>query len=68
MKKYSFKSKTHMSKEIWEIIHTNFCGSIDVQIYKGDKYIILFVVDYSRMMVVMFLKKKLMPSKCVSGT
>ena len=34
------------------------CGPIEVQSYKGDKYIILFVDDYSRMMKVMFLKKK----------
>ena len=26
--------------------------------YKGDKYIILFVDDYSRIMTVMFLKQK----------
>ena len=45
------------SKDILEIIHTNLCGPIEVQSYKGDKYIILFVDDYSRMMIVMFLKQ-----------
>ena len=29
-----------------------------MQSYKGDIYIMLFVDDYSRMMIVMFLKKK----------
>ena len=29
-----------------------------MQSYKGDKYIMLFVDDYSRMMTVMFLKQK----------
>ena len=53
-----FKRKTYTSKEILEIVHTNLCGPIQVQSYKGDKYIMLFVDDYSRMMTVMFLKKK----------
>ena len=56
MTKSSFKSKTHASKEILEIVHTDLCGPIDVQSYKGENYIILFVDDYSRMMTVMFLK------------
>ena len=56
MKKSSFKSKAHTSKEILEIVHTNLCGPIEVQSYKGDKYIMLFVDEYSRMMTVMFLK------------
>ena len=56
MIKSSFKSKTYTSKEILEIVHTNLCGPIEVQSQKGDKYIMLFVDDYSRMMTVMFLK------------
>ena len=56
MTKSSFKSKAHTSKEILEIVHNNLCGPIEVQSYKGDKYIMLFVDDYSRMMTVMFLK------------
>ena len=31
---------------------------MEVQSYKGDKHILLFVDDYSRMMTVMFLKQK----------
>ena len=58
MTKSSFKRKTYTSKEILEIVHTDLCGPIDVQSYKGDKYIMLFVDDYSRMMAVMFLKQK----------
>ena len=58
MTKSSFKSKAYTSKEILEIIHTDLCGPIKVQSYKGDKYIMLFVDDYSRMMTVMFLKQK----------
>ena len=48
--------KGYTSKEILEIVHTNLCGPIEVKNYKGDKYIILFVDSYSRMMTVMFLK------------
>ena len=58
MTKSSFKSKAYTSKEILEIVYTDLCGPIEVQSYKGDKYIMLFVDDYSRMMTVMFLKQK----------
>ena len=58
MTKSSFKRKTYTSKEVLELVHTNLCGPIEVQSYKGDRYIMLFVDDYSRMMIVMFLKKK----------
>ena len=58
MTKSSFKSKTHTSKGILEIGYTDLCGPIEVKSYKGDKYIILFVDDQSRIMIVMFLKKK----------
>ena len=52
----SFKCKMHTSKGILEIFHTDLCRPIDVQSYKGDKYIMLFIDDYSRMLIVMFLK------------
>ena len=58
MTKSSFKNETHTSKGILEIFHTDLCGPIEVKIYKGDKYIMLFVDDYSRMMKFMFLKHK----------
>ena len=56
MTKSSFKSKAHTSKEILEIVHTDLCGPLEVKSYKGDKYIMVFFDDYSRMMTVMFLK------------
>ena len=58
MTKSSFKRKTYTSKEVLELVHTNLCGPIEVQSYKGDNYIMLFIDDYSRMMTIMFLKKK----------
>ena len=58
MTRSSFKSKTYTSKEGLELVHTNLCGPIEVQSYKGDKYIMFLVDDYSRMITVMFLKQK----------
>ena len=58
MTRSSFKSKTYTSKEVLELVHIDLCGPIEVQSYKGDKYIMLLVDDYSRMMIVMFLKQK----------
>lgn len=58
MTRSSFKSKTYTSKEVLELVHTDLCGPIEVLSYKGDKYIMFLVDDYSRMMTIMFLKKK----------
>ena len=58
MTKSSFKSKTYTSKEVLELVHTDLCGPIEVTCYKGDKYIMLFVDEYSRMMTIMFLEQK----------
>ena len=41
-----------------ELVHTNLCGPIEVQSYKGDRYIVVFLDENSRMMIVMFLKHK----------
>lgn len=54
----SFKRKTYSSDDILELVHTGLCGPIGVQRYCGDKYFIIFVDYYSRMMIVMFLKEK----------
>ena len=59
MTKSSFKSKTYTSKEVLMLVHIDLCGPIEVQSYLGDRYIMLFVDDYSKMMTDMFLKKKI---------
>ena len=59
MTKSSFKRKTYTSNEVLELVHIDLCGPIEVQSYKGDRYIMLFLDDYSRMMIVIFLKQKL---------
>ena len=56
--KSSFKSKNHTYNEVLELVHTNLCGPITPQSYYGDKYFIQFFHDYSRMMIVMYLKEK----------
>ena len=59
MGKTSFKRKKNHSKEVLELVHTDLCGPIGTKIYSGDKFFILFVDDYSRMMNIMYLKEKL---------
>ena len=54
----SFKRKNYHSEEVLELVHTDLCGPIGTESYSGDKYFILFVNDYSRMMTVMYLKEK----------
>ena len=58
MGKTSFKSKNYHFEEVLELVHTNLCGPIGIESYSGDKFFILFVDDYTRMMIVMYLKEK----------
>ena len=55
MTKSTFKSKAYTSNKLLELVHTNLCGPIEIQSYKGDRYIMLFVDDFSRMMTIIFL-------------
>ena len=68
MKRLSFKRKYHTSSEILELVYIDLCGLITHQSYYGARYYILFVDDYSRMMVVMYLKQNLRLLKCLNGT
>lgn len=58
MTKSSFKSKDYSKKRILELVHTNLCGPMRTQSYYGDRYFIMFVDDYTRLMTIMFLKEK----------
>ena len=58
MGKTSFKSKNYQFEDILEIVHTDLCGPIGIESYIGEKFFILFVDDYSRMMAVMYLRNK----------
>ena len=58
MGKNSFKSKNYQFEDILEIAHTDLCGTIGIESYTSEKFFILFVDDYSRMMIVMYLREK----------
>ena len=58
MGKSSFKRKNYQCKYILEIVHSDLCGPIGVESYNGEKFFILFVDDYSRMMTNMYLREK----------
>ena len=67
MVKTSFKRKEYHSEEVLEIVHKDLCGPSWIESYNGDKYFILFVDDYSRMMIVMCLKEKFEKFQNLSG-
>jgi len=58
MGKTSFKRKNYWFEDTLEIVYTNLCGSIGVESYSGEKFFIIFFDDYSRMMIVMYLREK----------
>ena len=57
MGKTSFKSKDYHSEEVLELAHIDLYGPIGIESYSGDKYFILFIDDYSRMISIMCLKE-----------
>ena len=59
MGKNSFKRKNYHSEVVLELVHIDLCGPIGIESYRGEIFFILFVYDYSRMMIVMYLKEKL---------
>ena len=58
MRKTSFKSKNYQSKDVLEVVDTNLCGPIGIESYTREKFFILFVDDYSRMITVIYLRNK----------
>jgi hypothetical protein len=58
MGKTSFKSKNYHFEEVLELVHKDLYGPIGIESYSGDKFFIIFVDYYSRMMIVMYLKEK----------
>ena len=59
MGKSSFKTKNCHSKKVLEFLHAYLCGPIGIESYSVDNFFILFVDDYSRIMIAMYLKEKL---------
>ena len=58
MGKTSFKRKNYHSEEVLELVHIDLYEPIGIESYSGDKYFILFVDYYSRMIIFMYLKDK----------
>jgi transposase InsO family protein len=56
--KTRFKSKEYSTTRPLEIVHTNLVGPTTTKGLKGEKYFMLLVDDYTRMIVVFFLKNK----------
>jgi hypothetical protein len=54
----TFKGKQHHSNGLLDLAHTNLCGSSKTRGLQGDKYFMLPIDDYSRMMWVTFLREK----------
>ena len=40
-------------------MHTDLCGPIRIKSYTGEKFFIIFVDEYSRMMTIRYLREKL---------
>jgi hypothetical protein len=56
--KTKFKSKEYSMTRPLEIVHTDLFGRTKTKDLKGEKYFMLLVNDYTRMVAVFFLKNK----------
>jgi hypothetical protein len=56
--KTRFKSKEYSTTKPLEIVHIDLVGPITTKGLKGERYFMLLVDDYTRMIVVFFLKNK----------
>jgi hypothetical protein len=59
-----FKTKEYSTIKPLEIIHINICGPIRTKGLNGEQYFMLLIGDFTRMIVVYFLKKKSEAFKC----
>ena len=53
-----FRTKEYSSNRPLELVHTDLCGPTKTTSLNGEKYFMLFIDDYSRMVWVTFLKHK----------
>lgn len=54
----SFKNVPKKSNDILDFVHTNLCGPARTRSFQGDRYFMLIIDDYSRMMWVSFIREK----------
>jgi hypothetical protein len=57
-KKINFKSKEYSTTRLLQIVHTDLVGATRTKGLKCEKYFMLLVDDYIRMIAVCFLRKK----------
>ena len=60
----SHKTKEHCTSKPLEIIHADVCGPTRNQALQGERYFVLFVDDYTRMMWIYFIKYKSETFEC----
>ena len=59
MHKLSFpKTSKHRAEDVYEIVHSDLCGPMQVKSMGGSRYMITFTDDYSRYTVAYFIKSK----------
>ena len=56
--KTKFKSKEYSTTKPLEIVHTDLVGPTTTKCLKGERYFMLLVDDYTRMVAVFFVKNK----------
>lgn len=60
-----FKNNRSKAQEILEIVHTDVCGPFSTTGFKGEKYFISFIDDYSKIARVYVMKSKSEVFDCV---
>jgi hypothetical protein len=53
-----FPPSEHRSKGVLDLIHSDVCGPMSVELVDGFKYFVLFIDDYSKKTWIYFLKAK----------
>lgn len=54
----TFKRKSFLVEHLLDLVHTDLCGPIRTRSISSDRYFMIFIDDYSRMMWIIFLKDK----------
>ena len=56
--KKPFPQNEHKSKDPLDLVHSDVCGPMSVQSFRGYSYCVTFIDDYSRKTWIYFLKAK----------
>lgn len=60
-----FKNNRYRAKELLEIVHTDVCGPFQNTGFRGERYFIAFIDDYSKIARVYTMKSKAEVSECI---